>query len=502
MQKKMVILLLACCFVSFTWAQTTSQKQFLAGLDSIVQKLMERIPSIPALTITIADANGTLFNKAYGWANKEAGVKADLNTAFYIASSTKSFTGLAAALLDRDKKILLDDPVNKYFNAVHFTTNPGSDVTIRSLLAHTSGLENSPITFRMAYSGMIDQKDMVRLLGEATTVRAKPGTYKYDNLGYNIYALAIQEYLNKKWQDVLQEKVFTPIGMKRTTAYMSLAKKNNWVVAVPYVGYGPGGITKVYLEKMDNTMQSAGGLITTPNDIALWLQVQLNKGRIKNKQVFPADIIKATHTGYATYENGNGIFNGAGEYGLGWSISQYRNEKIIFHHGGFPGYRSHISFMPGKNIGVAMFVNEEGVGGQVTNLLAGFIYDWATGVNVADDLSKKLGEFEANYKKAIEGLQRSLEERAKRTWQLSLPLENYTGKYNHPYFGDMEVSIDNNVLAVKMGNLHVASTPFTEKESIRVELIPGTGQVVFFKVNEEGKVNTLKYDGQEYTRVR
>ena len=65
----------------------------------------------------------------------------------------------------------------------------------------------------------------------------------------------------------------------------------------------------------------------------------------------------------------------------------------------------------------------------------------------------------------------------------------------------MQVAIENNVLSVTMGNLHAVSTPFTQKESIRVELIPGTGQVVLFKADEAGKISSLIYDGTEYKRV-
>jgi CubicO group peptidase (beta-lactamase class C family) len=459
------------------------------------------VPAVPGMTVTIVNENGPIFMKAYGWANKEAGIKADVNTEFYIASSTKSFTALAAALLDHEKKILLDDPVKKYFPALKFGADIGNDVTIRSLLNHTSGLENGPLTFRVAYSGAINEQELLRVLTDATTVRAKPGGYKYDNLGYNIYALAVQEYLHVKWQDLLQEKIFKPLGMSRTTAYMSAAKKNNWTMALPYAGYGPNGVERLYLEKTDNTMQSAGGVITTASDIALWLQAQVNDGQIKGKQVFPAQVMKAVHTGTASYERGSGLFAAPGQYGLGWSVSQYRNEKIVYHFGGFPGYRAHISFMPGKKLGLAIFTNEGSIGGPVSDLLAGLVYDWATGVDVVKQYDNEIDALELNYQKAAEGSRRSYEDRAKRTWQLSMPVTSYTGRYRHPFYGDMDVAVENNVLAVKMGNLHVVSTPFTQKESIRVELIPGTGQVVLFKIDNTGKVNSLNYDGQEYKRV-
>jgi CubicO group peptidase (beta-lactamase class C family) len=162
--------------------------------------------------------DGLIFNKAYGWANKDAGIKADVNTAFYIASSTKSFTALAAALLDHEKKIMPDSPVKNYLGNVRFSVDIGDSVTFRSLLTHTSGLENSALTFRMAFSGAIDRKEMLKVLADATTVRTKQGLYKYDNLGYNIYGIAVQEYLHTKGQDLLHDKFFKPLGMKKTSA--------------------------------------------------------------------------------------------------------------------------------------------------------------------------------------------------------------------------------------------------------------------------------------------
>ena len=68
--------------------------------------------------------------------------------------------------------------------------------------------------------------------------------------------------------------------------------------------------------------------------------------------IFPEDIIQKCQTGYTKTRRDQAPFVGDGEYGLGWQIGKYKNEKVIYHHGGFPGYRSHISFMPDKKIAV------------------------------------------------------------------------------------------------------------------------------------------------------
>jgi CubicO group peptidase (beta-lactamase class C family) len=502
MQKKMAMLLAAAYFIiTAVRAQIPNQQQFASQVDSFTRTLMTKIP-IPAISITIVDERGTIFNKSYGWANKEAGIKADLNTGFYLASSTKSFTALTAALLDHEKKIMLDSPIKKYFPNIHFRADIGTDVTVRSLLVHTSGIVNSPLTFRMAYTGNIDREEMLNVLANATEVRTPPGTYFYDNVGYNIYGLALEESLHVKWQDELQEKIFTPLGMKRTTAYISVAKKNNWVIAETYDANGPGGIQKLNIVRGDNTMQSAGGLITTPSDIAIWLQAQINRGKINNRQVFPGEVMKMVHTGYAAIEKGSGVFSGPGQSALGWVVSQYNDETVIYKFGRIPGSMSHISFMPGKKIGVAIFMNEGSLGGPASDLIAAFIYDWITGVNVAERYRNKLEEFESNATSAMEQSQRSYADRAKRVSQLSMPLERYTGKYRHSNFGDIDVTVENNSLAVRMGSMYALSTPFTDRESIRVELPPGGGQVIFFKIDENGKVNSLRYAGAQYQRVR
>lgn len=126
-----------------------------------------------------------------------------------------------------------------------------------------------------------------------------------------------------------------------------------------------------------------------------------------------------------------------------------------------------------------------------------------TGVAGADEqFLKKLPELEYRYAKNLESVQKSFADRAKRTSQLTLPLDSYVGKYHNEWFGDFTVGIENNALAIGLGNLHAVSTPFTQKESIRVELIPGSGKVVFFKPDDLNKVNSLTYEGNEYKRIK
>lgn len=488
--------------VSFSQSSGVNKQPLAGKVDSFTKKIFERVTAIPSMVISIVDENGPFFIKGYGWADKEAGIKADENTLYYIASCTKSFMGLTAALLDHEKKILLDSSFKKYFTGIHFKNEIGNYVTNRNLLTHTSGLENDPLVFRMAFSGAIEKKEILNLLSERTIAKKPWGVFDYDNLGYNLYGLALQEHLHLKWQDVLQEKIFIPLGMKRTTAYISVAEKNKWPMAAPYSADGVTGLTKLYLIKKDNTMQSAGGIVTTAADLSKWLQAQINLGKINNKQVFPVEVVKAAQTGFAIYEKQSYPFSAGGKYALGWNVSKYQNENIIYHFGGYPGFKAHTSFMPEKKIGLVILCNEAGVGAAAGDILAAFIYDWVTGTAGAEEqFLKMLTELENRYARNLESVQKAFADRAKRTSQLSQPLHLYVGKYRHEWYGDITISIEDNALAVGFGNLHAVSTPFTQKETIRIELTPGLGKVVFFKLDDLNKVNSLTYESNEYKRI-
>lgn len=484
-----------------------SETAFSVDYDAFIRKVMKRVPEIPGVAIVVIKDDKPVFLRAYGVADKESGTRTDTDTLYYIASSTKSFMALAAALLDREGKIRLDDPITKYTTGLTLKASIPDKVTVRNLLTHTSGLRNGPMVFRMAYSGESDERDMMRIFADATTYdEARYGKYAYDNLGYNIYGLLVQRTLHKKWQDVLQEKIFGPLKMGHTTSYVSRARAAKLSLAGSYL-FSPdtGTVIPSPIAKFDNNMQSAGGIMTSISDLSRWLRLNMNDGRLDGKQVIPADIMTSVHMAYTPTTREEGPFkgNGTGEYGLGWQIGTYAGEKVVYHPGGFPGWTCHISYMPDKKIGVAVLVNESTAGGNVGNTLATYAYDWWLGT--VDREAKYAAGLEAgaaNYNKMQQAQQAAVRDRAKRTSQLTHPLEDYVGRYTNETLGNMQITVRQDSLDLKLGNIDVRSTPFTEKDTVRVELIPGQGEVIGFGFDAEGKVDSLIYGGMKFVRVR
>src|SRR5690349_9629545 len=494
----------------FVFAQTNArtEKDFASRYDAQINKTLAAFPDLPGIAIVVIKEDKPVFVRAYGMADREAGVKADTDTLYYIASSTKSFTALAAATLDKEGKIKFSDPVTKYTPGIHFKNEIPDKITIRDLLTHTSGLRNTPLINRLAFTGQIDQGEIDHVFAAGTTFNeANFGKYAYTNLGYNIYGLALHYYLHEKWQYMLQERIFGPAGLAHTTAYVSKARAKKFKVAAPYVidtdAANAGKMVRSQLEKNDDNMQSAGGIFMSVSDLGRWLNLNMNDGKLGGKQVFPADLIRNAHTGYTKSTRNEPPFSGDGEYGLGWQIGKYRNEKVIYHHGGYPGYRSHVSFMPDKKIAVGVLVNNDAIGGRLADMLAAYAYDWWLHTeNFEADYDKQVQDTVKTYEDRKQGFAAEAAQRAKREWQLTRPFADYAGKYANDLAGTIEIVPMEKALAVRMGYMNAVATPYTDKDTIRIVMVPGgNGEVIGFTKDADGDVSSLNWGGLIFTKI-
>ncbi len=159
---------------------------FAAVMDDFIPQAMDALDGVvPGLSIAVVQGDEVVYVRGFGAADLEQDVPATADTDFYIASSTKSFTALAAALLDLDGVIDLDAPITRYTAGVEFDPALDADhVTLRELLAHTHGFENRPISARAAFTGEHTPEVMWDLLAETSPNADAPhGTFEYTNVG-------------------------------------------------------------------------------------------------------------------------------------------------------------------------------------------------------------------------------------------------------------------------------------------------------------------------------
>lgn len=481
---------------------SSAERRFAADFDAFAQAAMTRFTMVPAVSIAVVRHDGPVYVRAFGEADVDRNVPARADTRFYIASSTKAFVGLAAALLDARGEIDLDWTLAELASEVAFAPElRASEVTLRHLLSHTHGLEGDPITFRLAYSGEHDPQTLWRLLGRLEPNEEAPlGTFSYGNIGYNVAGLLIERRLGRPWQEIVEREVLVPLGMRGTFARGLAAERRRSVFALPYSTVASETPQRLYLVKADETMQSAGGMYSTADDLARWLSLQIAAARGSGPMPLPTAVVAEAQRPIGTLDQRFGPFERTG-YGLGWYSGIYAGETLYHAFGGFPGARAHVSFMPARDLGVAALTNDSAVGSDLIDLLAAYAYDWFAdgseaaarhGSGALDRLDREATEIRTR-------IAAQAESRVGRSWMLTLPRLAYVGTYCSADFGTLQVDAVNDGLHTRIGRLRSTAEPYPEPDAIRVELVPNSGVVLQFAV-EHGQAVAVNGLGTRFVR--
>lgn len=408
-------------------------------LDRFVREAMDRL-GVPGLALSLVTTDGVVVERGWGVRDVARGGPVDARTGFYVASSTKSFVGLLAALLDHRGWLDLDAPLTDCLPGLDLgdTVDP-STLTLRDHLRHTRGWENDLVETRAAYTDALDPGELRALLALTSRVEDERG-FAYDNIGFVVADLCFRERLGIDWKELLETQVLAPLGMTRTTPFVSEAAATG-NLALPHVW---DGIRHRRIPtKIDDLMHAAGGVVTTAADAGRWIRAHLGAGSLDGKRVFPTGPVREVLTRQVDADLSFWEFTRDG-YGLGWFDGRYGGERTVHHFGGYPGAQAHVSLMPERGVGVAAFVN--GGGGNaylLPHLVAGLAYDLMLGRPGAERHARKaLRDAEDEAERRLASLRAGFE---RRETQAATPAriseaDRYVGIYRSPARGSLIVA--------------------------------------------------------------
>jgi CubicO group peptidase (beta-lactamase class C family) len=318
----------------------------------------------PGFAVTVVTADDILINRIEGVRNADTGAPLTEDTPLYIASQTKAYMGLLAAELDARGVLALDTPVSAHLPDAEWPENMDpSDYTLRDLLTHQVPFENGTITFLEAYAMTVDPGDYAGLI--STHSEPRETGFRYDNLGYNVYGAILEIATGRSWQDWLDEVLFDPLGMDHTSARTSdfTLEELSW----NHIWRGEEDGWYTIRPKTDGMMQSAGGLVTSPADMATWLQLQL-RGSASSAGLSET-VLGVAQTAYVDTGMADGRnpyeMNCSG-YSLGWNVCEFQGFEVHIHGGGYTGARSIMAYSPDAGVGIAAFGNSDNMTGWWT----------------------------------------------------------------------------------------------------------------------------------------
>ena len=194
-------------------ARPRSNAQIVRELDAYMKRLVRA--DVFSGVVLLAKDGEVVFQRAYGQADKEAGVANRLDTRFNLASMHKMITAVAVVQLVSKGKLSYEDPLSKFFPAA-VEGSPFTKIRIKHLVSHTAGLPfwyspNSPAASSRNAPGAPDE--MLKAASEEHLI-FEPGTrYAYSNLGFHLLGSVIEKASGTSYADYVRENIYRPAGM-------------------------------------------------------------------------------------------------------------------------------------------------------------------------------------------------------------------------------------------------------------------------------------------------
>lgn len=390
-----------------------------------------------------------------------------------------------------------------------------SHITLEDALSHRTGMPRHDLSWAGSNNTIRDTVRKLRHLRMTAEPRTK---WQYCNLMYITVTQFIETHTGKWLSNILRERIWEPLGMNNTFFSLSDARAATYTGSASLArGYTWLNRTQEYrsLSHMDsNSVSGAGATISNVLDYAKWIRCMINMAAplsqsAHNSLRFPRITlppIAAENTG----------FRGVDGYALGWLISNYRGETMIWHNGGLGGFATMMAYLPRRHWGLAIMAN---------NMEAGTIAHQTISYRLLDDLlripqSERLpwnAVIDRDLQQATEALKNATKQQypnaplGDKAIPLTLPLSYYSGVrcfmrpkstqcwklichqiYTHPAYLNFTLVTQPNldpILHIEEENpkeiLHTESSGLSAPISIDFTHISGENFVIYVRALEE-----------------
>lgn len=426
-------------------------------LEQDVTRTMKAF-DVPGIAIAVVKDGQVIAARGFGVRKLGEPAKVDGKTLFEIASNSKAFTAAALAMLVDEGKLKWDDPVVKHLPDFQmYDAYVTREMTVRDLLTHRSGLglgAGDLLWWPTTNFSTDEIIEKLRYIRPATSFRS---SYAYDNLLYIVAGKIIAQKSGKSWGDTVRERILTPVGMSTTTT--SLAENEGNPNASNAHSKIKDKISAVKSMPVANAV-GAVGINTNAEDIAKWMQVLLDGGRVagakgadgkelrlwseaQSREMWTAQTPMKINTPKGPLASTKPNFYA---YGLGFQLRDYKGQLVAMHGGALQGFYSRVLLVPESKLGIAILTNAES-GGALSALQYRLMDQYMTGSTPTDWIKLVADVEEEAHAKELARLKSASTTRAS-TAKPSLALSAYEGQYEDPWYGIMNVKRNGNKLVM------------------------------------------------------
>jgi len=337
------------------------------GADNILTKQIIGSQT-PGIHYLIFNKNSIIHRFQKGYADVKNHLLVDQNTTFNAFSVTKTFTALAVMQLFEKNRLNIDDPVVRYVPDFHYP----SKITIKQLLAHTSGIPN-PIPLSWVHledeHKTFDRNDFFNLIfRKFNKTKSNPNEkFLYSNLGYVVLGQIVEKVSSRTYEDYIREKIIQPLGINPKELGFDIQKRNLHAKGYQKRFSLVNGILGFFFDKskyMDISEgkwkpfknlylngTSYGGLLGSPDSFRKYIQELLKPNSILLSDEYKENLFIENYTNS----------NKATGMCLSWFRGELKGQVYYTHAGGGGGYYCEIRIYRDLGIGSVIMYNRSGM---------------------------------------------------------------------------------------------------------------------------------------------
>lgn len=325
-------------------------------IDHLISYEMDR-NKVPGLSLALVDDQRVVWAQGYGFADVDNRLPATGDTVYRAGSVSKLFTGAAVMQLSEQGKLNLDQPIARYLASWRPKYPEAQIVTVRQVMTHHAGLPRDQL------QGMFDHAaapftNAVEILNREPLAYRPGELFSYSNLGFSLLGAMIQEINGRPFEQSIRDSFLAPLGMQNSSfspgpsslPQASKAYKANELSKEPSLRDVP-----------------AGGLNTSVNDMARFIQMMFANGHRDGQQVLKPDTVAAV----LQPQNAQVPLDLGFKVGLPWMLGTLGGNSIqgagpVAHHAGATiRHRSKVYLLPEHKLGVVVMANSDTAMGVV-----------------------------------------------------------------------------------------------------------------------------------------
>ena len=326
------------------------------GIDATqIQALVSELLSeyrIPSAAIGVLH-DGEITDFAVGVKNLSTEEHATTDTIYQCGSMTKTWTALAFMQLVAEGKVGLDEPVRTYLPGFKVDDpEVSAKVTPRHLLNHTNGIEEDygdPGEEDDVYERMVDN------IASAPQVYPLGYTHGYSAaLGYAILARIMEVIDGKRWDDIMKDRLFDPLGLTGTSSWREQVDQNRAATGHLIRSLEEGPIVSP-LGYLPRSFGPGGNVNSTAREVVTMAYVFLNGGKAPNgTRIVSAEIIREMMESRVPIPD---PYMFGPEWALGLIVCDWHGETVYAHDGSTVGQSARLRILPDSNLALSMLAN-------------------------------------------------------------------------------------------------------------------------------------------------